>query len=178
MQRTLTTFLLALLALSPIAVAAQDAPTPAGGVAAELAKVNATLKEIAALLGRQSDMQGVDLLMKRVQLSDGQVAELERRLRSHQDERRQLESERTNTELQLRFLGTRLEQIEQGKSSESPDDLKAMLVQLEGGLKRTRQRISQLNQEIAVLEGELSNRREELRSWQSTLDRRLARQGG
>ncbi len=176
MRRISRTLLLALLPLTPMA-AAQDAP-PSGDVAAELAKVNTTLKEIAVLLGKQSDQQSIDLLMKRVQLSDAQVTELERRLRSDQSELRGLESERNGTELQLRFLATRMEQVEQGKNTESPDDLKSMTVQFEGMLKRIRQRMSQLNQEMATLEGELSTRREELRSWQLTLDRRLARQGG
>ena len=52
------------------------------------------------------------------------------------------------------------------------------IAQTEGGLKGIEQRIGQVTAEIATLEGELSIRREELRSWQAVLDRRLARHQG
>ena len=168
MRRTMMTLWLALL---PISAAAQSAP--ADPVAAELAKVNATLKEITVLLSRQSDLQSAELLMRRVQLSDYQVTELERRLRSAQGELRDLENSRSSMETQLTILESRKE-----KGDERPEDLKAMAVDAAGGLKRTRQRISEVKQEIAALEGELATRREELRSWQSVLDRRLARYQG
>jgi peptidoglycan hydrolase CwlO-like protein len=168
MRRTMMTLWLVLL---PMSAAAQSAP--ADPVAAELAQVNATLKEIAALLSRQTDLQSVDLLMRRVQVSDYQVTELERRLRSAQEELRNLEGSRSSMETQLTILESRKE-----KGDERPEDLKMMAADTEGGLKRTKQRISQVKQEIAALEGELATRREELRSWQSVLDRRLARYQG
>ena len=171
MRRTLMTLWLALL---PMAVSAQNV-SPAGDVAAELAKVNATLKEIVALLSRQSDLQSVDLLMKRVQLADGQAADLERRRRSTQDELRGLESERNNVEMRLKMFGSRAEHADAEKVEGS---LAIMTEQAERDLKRIRQRIGQLAPEIAALEGDLATRREELRSWQQDLDRRLARSGG
>lgn len=172
MRRILMTLLLALL---PLAVSAQNAPPPAGDVAAELAKVNATLKEIAALLSRQSDIQSLDLLMKRVQLADSQVADFERRRRSAQDELHGLEAERTSVEMRLKMFSSRAEHAEAEKVEGS---LAIMTEQAERELKRIRQRIGQLTPEIAALEGDLATRREELRSWQSDLDRRLARSGG
>lgn len=167
------TWLALLLALLPLGAAAQDAPASTDTVVAELAKVNATLKEIAALMNRQSDMQSLDLLLKRVQLSDSQVAELERRLRSAESELRDLESQRGSTEMQLTMLTARLE-----KGQEPSGELKAMSTQTEEALKRIKQRMGQLTQEIVSLEGDLATRRDELRSWQSILDRRLARHTG
>ena len=93
MQRTLIGLVLALL---PLGAAAQQAPLSADGLAVEVARVNATLKEIVTLLKRQSDIQSLDLLVKRVQLSDSQVAEQERRLRSAESELRNLEREQSS----------------------------------------------------------------------------------
>ncbi len=176
MHRTWKALSLALLALLPVAAAAQDPPPPADPVAAELARVNATLKEIAALLNRQSDLQSVDLLMKRVQLSQSQVADIERRLRSSEGELRSLETERTNLEMRLKMFTT---QIERGGAGDVPtSEFESMSVQTEEELKRNRRRIAELRQEVAALEGELGSRQDEMRSWQSVLDRRLAKQGG
>src|SRR5262245_5914570 len=137
MRRTMMTLWLALL---PLAVSAQNAP-PAGDVAAELAKVNATLKEIAALLNRQSDIESLDVLMKRVQLDDGQVTDLERRLRSAQDELRGLEGERNGVEMRLKMFSSRADHADAEKVEGS---LAIMTEQAEKELKRIRQRIGQL----------------------------------
>jgi len=162
-----------LLALLPMSTSAQDAPASADAVAMELARINATLKEIAALLSRQSDLQSVDLLMKRVQLSEGQVAELEGRLRSAQGELRDLETERSNVEMRLEMTS---KQLERAGPDEPASELEALSAQAEEELKRVRQRAGQLTQEIAGLENELGTRRDDLRSWQTVLDRRLTKQ--
>jgi hypothetical protein len=53
-----------------------------------------------------------------------------------------------------------------------------MAAHTEAELKAVRQRSGQLAQEISAIQGELAARRDELRSWQSILDRRLAKQTG
>jgi peptidoglycan hydrolase CwlO-like protein len=171
MRRTLTALVLALL---PLGAAAQGTPVPVDGMAAELAKVNATLKEIAALLGKQSDLQSLDLLIKRVQLSESQVAEHERRLRIAQSELQRLEDERSNHEMRIQMFN---ERFKRGDTQEA-DQIELMVTQMENELKRNRQRTAQVTQEIATLQGDLGPRRDDLRSWQSILDRRLARISG
>ena len=163
------------LALLPAAAAAQGASAPADAVAAELARVNATLKEIAALLNRQLDGQSLDLLMKRAQLSESQVTELERRLQSAQGELRSLESERSTLELRLKEASA---QLEQARPDSPTSEFETIAAKAAGELKRVRLRIGQLAQETSALESELATHREELRSWQSLLDRRLAKHTG
>jgi chromosome segregation ATPase len=169
------TWMVLFLALLPAGAAAQGASAPADAVAAELARVNATLKEIATLLNRQSDLQGLDLLMKRVQLGESNVTELERRLRTAQDELRGLEGQRSSLELQMKVADSRRERA----TGDYPKgELEMMATQSEEALKRLRQRAGQLMQEIAALESEIGTRRDDLRSWQTVLDRRLARHAG
>jgi len=153
------------LALLPAVAAAQQ--TPSDPVAAQLAQVNATLKQIVALLDRQSDVQDLDLLMKRVQLSDSQVAELERRLRSAQGELRNAEEVQANVEQRAKAVTTAAEI--------PPNDREQLLARAQTEQTRQRQRIGQLTQEIAAIESELAKRRDDLRTWQAVLDRRLAK---
>ena len=152
------------LALLPAVAAAQ---TPSDPVAKELAEVNATLKQIVALLDRQSDVQDLDLLMKRVQLSDSQVAELERRLRTAQSELRSAEEVQSNVEARLKVVTTSAEI--------PPAEREQMMVHGQAEQTRQRQRISQLTQEIAAIESELAKRRDDLRTWQAVLDKRLSK---
>jgi chromosome segregation ATPase len=151
------------------------APAPPADVATELARVNATLKEIAALLNRQSDLQGVDLLMKRVQLSQSQVTELQRQIRTAESELRSLERERDNVETRLKTIRA---QEERNRPGEPPTELEAFSAQGTAELQRIRLRAIQLNQELATLQSDLASRQEDLRGWQAVLDRKLSRQAG
>jgi predicted nucleic acid-binding Zn-ribbon protein len=166
------TFLALPLALLPLAAAAQAPPVPADP-GTELARINATLKEIVTLLKGQADLQGLDLLMKRVQLSESQLAEHERRLRGSESELRSLESERGNLEMRLKMFTS---QVEKAPKEDFPQ-LELVSAQAEEELKRVRQRIAHLRPEIVALEGDVQSRRDDLRSWQSVLDRRLAKLG-
>ena len=166
------TFLALPLVLLPLNAAAQAPPVPADP-GMELARINATLKEIAALLKGQSDLQGLDLLMKRVQLSESQLAEHERRLRGSESELRSLESERGNLEMRLKMFTS---QVERAPKEDFPQ-LELVSAQAEEELKRVRQRIALLRPEIVALEGDVQSRADDLRSWQSLLDRRLAKLG-
>ena len=172
MRRTLMALVLALL---PVAAAAQAAPAATDPVAAELARVNATLKEITALLKGQSDIQDLDLLMKRVQLGESQVAELDRQLRSDESELRGLETQRSNSELRMRAIAA---QLKRDSQDQKPGELEAISEQAAEELRRTRQRMGQLAQEIAALQNDLATRQEDLRGWQALLDRRLSRHVG
>jgi chromosome segregation ATPase len=120
---------------------------PPADVATELARVNATLKEIAALLNRQSDMQSIDLLMKRVQLAQSQVTELEGRIRTDESELRGLENQSNSLEMRLKTLRA---QEEQNGANQPPINFQAFSAQTAIDLQLIRQRIGQLHQEIAA----------------------------
>ena len=162
-----------LLVLVPGAVSGQTAAPPADPIATALANLDLTLKEIARLLSQQSEGHNLDLLMKRVQLAAGQVAETEKRLASAEAARRSVEQERDHTEARLRMI----EDGVQADGSEIPAAQAEMLTaQAEADLRRLRVRIAQLSLEIGALETREADQRRDLQSWQSTLDRRLAAQ--
>lgn len=161
MRRTSMTLGLLLL---PAIAAAQSASDP---VTAQLDRINATLKQIVELLNHQSDAQDLDLLMKRVQLGQSQVAELERRLHDARAELRSVEAEEVNFEGAVKVLGE--------DERQTADVRAAEVARMEAVLKRVRQHHAQAAQDVATLESELATRRDELRSWQAALDRRLSK---
>jgi chromosome segregation ATPase len=163
------------LILITVAAAAQSVPAPADPVAVQLEQLNGTLKQLVILLNRQTDLQDLDLLMKRVQLGDGRVAELERRLRMEQDDRQALEKEQATLEQRVIEVNAELQRHNRNIPA---TELESMASHTEAELKAVRQRSWQLAQEISAIQGELAARRDELRSWQSILDRRLAKQTG
>jgi hypothetical protein len=60
-------------------------------VAAELAKLNLTLKEIETLLRRQGESDELGLLIKRVELAGARLDDRERALKTAESERRSLD---------------------------------------------------------------------------------------
>jgi hypothetical protein len=84
-----------------------------------------------------------------------------------------LENERGNLEMNLKMATARFEKSGGGDAH----DAEVFTAQMEGQLKRVRQRIAQVQAEIAGFEGDVQTRRDDLRSWQTLLDRRLARLG-
>lgn len=94
-----------LLMLAPISVRGEEAPGAADPVVAELAKLNGTLREIAALLRKQGEAQDLDLLMKRLQLAETRLADSEKALKSAESERRSLEEERSQLAIAIETSG-------------------------------------------------------------------------
>ena len=166
------TWMMLCLLLMPVIAAGQAATDP---VAVQLEQLNATLKQLVALLNRQSDLQDLDLLMRRVQLGDSRVAELERRLRAAEGELRSEQAKQAALEQQLRSAKA---ELQRRNPSIPADELQSLVARTEAELKTAGQRTSQLTQEIAALQSELAARRDELRSWQSVLDRQLAKHSG
>ena len=172
MRRTWMTLCLSLI---PLAAAAQVASAPSDPIAAQLEQLNTTLKQLVVLLNKQSDLQDLDLLMKRVQLVDSRIGELERRLRTAEADLRNEQTKQATLEQQLKGVNA---ELQRHNPNIPATELEAMAAHTEAELKRVQQRGSQLTQEIAALESELAARRDDLRSWQGILDRRLAKHAG
>jgi chromosome segregation ATPase len=150
----------------------QAQPAAGGGdpVAVELAKLNATLKDIALLLRQQGESGELELLIKRVELAETRLAERERALAAAEAEQRSLDGERSQLELSLEMIAA---QAERG-GGELPDtQAEAMTAQTEAQLRRVRQRTAELAREIAGLENAIASQAAEVQSWKSILDRRL-----
>ena len=143
---------------------AQDAKVEDAS-ARELAKLNATMREVADLLTKQVAQGQLDLLMKRTQMATDQVERAEAQLRQAQDERVLVEAQRSR-------LQSQREMTAQGKMPEAERD--TILAGIDPELKRLAQRQSTLEGQIAELQNRIAERQDELRGWQALLDRRLS----
>ncbi len=136
----------------------------------ELAKLNATLDEIRSLLERVTETQGLDLMMKRMELSSAQAADLEKRFDG-------LESERAAIEDTMRQIESNREaylaDIESRGDDESLLQAEAFTAQADRELAVRSERLRALDDEIAVLRNRLDAKRRELEDWQGYVDRRL-----
>jgi len=166
MWRWMRTSVLLALAI-PVAIQAQEAQEAQGGdVAVELARINANLEKIASLLSRMDEAEGLDLLMKRVQLASARIGEDERRLRSVESELRSLESEKEALVFQHEIAETRA-------VDDPGSEAEATVRMIERQQKWIRERISELSLEVNELRNRLVERERDLEGWQQIVDRRL-----
>ncbi|HEX9670215.1 MAG TPA: hypothetical protein VGC93_12120 [Thermoanaerobaculia bacterium] len=157
---------LVLMALWPAAGWSQTGGEP---VVEELAKLNATLREIAGLMKKQEELQRVDLLIKRVQMTAGQLTDAERQLKTAESELRSLDHEKGELEGRLAMLSA-----SDGKAEDlSPEQSEVIVARIDEELKRVRQRSSELRGEVEELRNRIAAREHELRDWQAVIDRRL-----
>jgi hypothetical protein len=133
----------------------------------ELAKLNATMREMADLLTRQVAQAQLDLLMKRTQMATNQVERAEAQLRQAQDERVSLDFQRSR-------LQSQREMTAQGKMPETERDV--ILAGIDRGLKQLTQQQSTLEGRITELQNRIADGQDDLRGWQALLDRRLSGQ--
>jgi predicted nucleic acid-binding Zn-ribbon protein len=145
---------------------AQDAKVEDAS-ARELAKLNATMRQVADLLTKLVAQGQLDLLMKRTQMATDQVERAETQLRQAQDERASVEGERSR-------LQSQRDMTAQGKMPEAERD--TILAGIDPELKRLAQRQSTLEGRIVELQNRIAERQDELRGWQALLDRRLSGQ--
>ncbi len=145
-------------------------PAEESALAGELARLNATLIDIRALLEQITETQGLDLLMKRMELSSAQVMETEKRLRSAESERSSVEDQRASMEASLQSY---LARVESGSTKAPTEQLEAFTDQYETRIERLDARMERLDDEIAMLGNLLSAKRRELEDWREHIDRRL-----
>lgn len=141
---------------------------PEDASARELAKLNATMREVADLLTKQVAQGQLDLLMKRAQMALDQVERAETLLRQAQDERASVEEERSRLEGQREVISAH-----EKMPAEERD---ANVAGIDVELKRLAQRLSTLETKIVELQNRIAERQDELRGWQALVDRRLGGQ--
>lgn len=164
MTRLAAIGLVCLLATSvPLWGQAPEAPD----VAAELAELNDTMRELRDLLVRQLEAQSLDLMLKRAELASTEVSQLESRLRSAEATQASLEDER-------RRLTTRMEGF-RDQDLENPE-IRMMERQFAQELEILDERLRDGQARIADISARLARKQEDLRAWQMTLDRRLSGQ--
>jgi hypothetical protein len=139
-------------------------------VADQLAKLNATLVEIADLLERALEGQRLGLVMERIQLSASRSANAEERLLTARTARDDLEEQKTKMKGQLEIFADRLDM---GQIDMPAEDIEAMADESALQLELLESRIKSLDREIMVLENTLSRYQQELVDWQTLVDRRL-----
>ena len=141
---------------------------PEDASARELAKLNATMREVADLLSKQVEQGQLDLLMKRTQMALDQVERAEALLRQAQDERASVEGERARLEGHRDVISA------QEKMPAAERD--AAIAGIEAELKRMAQRQGALDGKIVDLQNRIAEKQDELRGWQALVDRRLSGQ--
>jgi chromosome segregation ATPase len=135
--------------------------------ARELAKLNATMREVADLLTKQVAQGQLDLLMKRTQMATDQAERVDAQLRQAQDERASVEAQRSR-------LQSQRDMTVQEKMPEAERDV--ILAGIDPALKRLAARQSTLEGQIGEVQNRIAERQDELRGWQALLDRRLSGQ--
>jgi chromosome segregation ATPase len=136
--------------------------------ARELVKLNATVREVADLLTKQLAQGQLDLLMKRTQMALDQLERAEAQLRQTQDTRASVEAERTRLESQRQIVAAeeKIPAVERD----------AALMAIDAETKRVAQRQSAIEGQIVELQNRIAAGQDELRGWQTLLDRRLSGQ--
>ena len=158
----------AVLMITGQTVLAQVATKGEDASARELAKLNATMREVADLLTKQVAQGHLDLLMKRTQMALDQVERVEALLRQAQDEKTSVEADRTRLE--------REREIVAAQEKMPAAEREAALTGIDAESKRLALRQSALEGQIVELQNRITERRDELRGWQALLDRRLSGQ--
>ena len=155
------------LAVTPGAALAQmESSSP--DVAAELARLNATLIELRDLLEQQIETQGLDLLLKRSQILSQEMLQIETHLRSVKSTQRSLGDEKSRMETQIEIFRER-----ERAGNMEPEELETMLLQFEAAYKQVTGQLRDIESEAAELESRLMRKQEDLEAWQDLLDRRL-----
>ena len=136
--------------------------------ARELVKLNATVREVADLLTKQLAQGQLDLLIKRTQMALDQLERAEAQLRQTQDTRASVEAERTRLESQRQIVAAeeKIPAVERD----------AALMAIDAETKRVAQRQSAIEGQIVELQNRIAAGQDELRGWQTLLDRRLSGQ--
>jgi len=160
------------VSLPGIAIAQQPAgETEAAQVLDQLTQINQALKRIADSLEGQLDGQRLDLMLKRLEVSERRVAVLQEQVQEAQASRSLLEDQKARTELQLSEMADR---IAAGDLELSDTEAETVVTQMELDLEQSSARIAELDRQLVGLENELTRARKEIRDWQNFVDRELA----
>lgn len=161
------------LALVVLLAAGIHFPARAQQAAADtrsLSEIASALTRIATVLEKQLEGGRLDLLMKRVESGQRRLDQVERQLRSAQND---YEGQLQN----LKRLDRELRQLAEADLEALGYDQASMQMQmnhLEFESELTHSRIADLERKIAAYQNEEARRRREVEDWQSFIDRELS----
>lgn len=164
----LTAALVLVLSLAAGQAVAQQG-SQVDGTAAELAKLNATMRVVADLLAKQVEQSGLDLLMKRTQLAQAQVERAEEELKAVEADKASAEEQKSQLDSRRELAATQLEQAQ-------PAEREAVQKMWETELATLNLRLRTADGQIAILQNRIAAAQEDLRGWKTLLDRRLSGQ--
>lgn len=134
----------------------------------QLAELNATLQEIKEVLAEQLETDSLDLLLKRSELVSAEVVRLEAQLRNAQKEHESAQFDVEQMQKQMESF-----ELQARADSDATEEYEIYSEQMEMQIERTLSRMRTLDGEIQELQNRLTTKREEMRSWQDMVDRRL-----
>lgn len=157
---------LLLFVLAPIA-AAQSADTN-DAVRDQLARIDASLKEIARSLKQQADTQQADLLLKRVSLALTQLAASEERLKRVEDEIRTVGDRDGELRSSMKMLESKTPASETAAATQ-----REQIAEINRLLARSEERLRALDQQKIETQNAIEAFRRDAREWQASLDKFL-----
>lgn len=172
LRRLSTLFSLTAL-LGATALLGLDAnPQPvAAEVPAQLAQLNQTLAQIAALLERNLEGQRLGLVMARIQISSGRSTRAEEQLATARATRADLQNQKAKMEGQLQIFA---DQMDLGQVDMPPEQIEVMADESALQLDLLKKRIRGMDREIMELENALARYQQDLDDWQTLVDRHLS----
>lgn len=157
---------LVFLALMPMAIA-QPADTNES-VRDQLARIDASLKEIARSLKQQADTQQADLLLKRVSLALTQLAAGEERLKRIDDEIRTVGERDAELRGSMKMFESKSPASESAAATQ-----REQIAEFNRLLARSEERLAALNQQRIETQNAIEAYRRDAREWQASLDKFL-----
>ncbi len=176
-------WILALASSGIVLAAAAQPPAPPGetSVGVEVARLNASLQELVALMKKQLDGQRIELLMRQVELKRSKLAPFEAELRSTRAARDGAEQELQNLKVNQEQMEQSLE-AELGSTDGTPEQAEQMEKMVEQSLrhfvlqtKMTRDRLASLEQKLQILDSDAATARAEVEHWEALVERELQR---
>jgi chromosome segregation ATPase len=166
-MKTLILSTVVALILSPMAAAQSTSADETMRV--ELARMDASLKEIARALKQQAETQQADLLLKRVTLSLTQFAAGEERLKRIDQETRTLRDEDAEMQTSLKMLTAKSATPE---TSATPH--RDQIGEINSRVSTIQERLATLNEQRIETQNEIERLRSDAREWQAALDKFLS----
>ena len=172
MMRARLGLCLLLASVSPQVAGAQEEPISREDLLVqELAGIRQSLTYISTLLDSVLQQQGIDVLMKRLQLKESRIAPLERELRAVRDDREALGEE-------VKRMRVMLEDWEREAQDRDPslpedEDMNRELLRLRRNIEFMEEREATLYLRIIELDNDLSRSRSDIRILEESVDEQL-----
>ena len=166
-MKTLMLSAVVALLLSPVAAAQSTSADES--LRDELARIDASLKEIARALKQQAETQHADLLLKRVTLSLTQLAADEDRLKRIEQETRTLRDEEAELQTSLKMV-----QAKAAHSAATVTPHRDEIGEINSRLSTIQDRLTTLNEQRIESQNEIERLRRDAREWQTLLDKFLS----